>query len=106
MAASNHASNHPLDRHMYWHAMYKTEAIKQFEILPSQKVTRQIPTTVEGVCNRVKSKSYVSVLPQEKQEEVCEAIRELMKSKSDEELQRTWIDKEKDTFEYPYRTGE
>lgn len=84
--------------------MYKTEAIKKFEIIPHQKFTRSIPTTVEGVCDRIKSKSYVSVLSQEEQDEVCDKVRKLFQSKSDEELQRTWIDKEKGVFEYPYKT--
>jgi transposase-like protein len=85
--------------------MYKTEAIKRFDIVPHKKVTRLLPTTVEGVCDRIKSKSYVSVLPQEKQDEVVQSVRDLFNSHSDEELQRTWIDKEKGLFEYPYTTG-
>jgi len=86
--------------------MYKTEAMKRFDIISPQKATRLIPTTVEGVCDRIKSKSYISVLPLEKQEEISQAIRQLFKTKSDEELQRTWIDKEKGIFAYPYSTGE
>jgi hypothetical protein len=86
--------------------MYKTEAIKRFDIAPPQKVTRLLPTTLDGVCNRIKSKSYVSVLPQEEQEEVCRTVRQYFDSTSDEVLQRRWIDKEKGIFEYPYTTGE
>jgi hypothetical protein len=95
-----------IDRHNYWHAMYKTEAMKRFEIVPPQKAVRLIPTTVEGVCDRIKSKSYISVLSEEKQKEVLENVRHLFQSKSDEELERKWIDKEKGIFEYPYTTGE
>lgn len=84
--------------------MYKTEAIKRFEIIPHQKFTRSIPTTVEGVCDRIKSKSYVSVLGQEQQDEVCDKVRQIFASKNDEELQQTWIDEEKKIFAYPYKT--
>lgn len=85
--------------------MYKTEAIKQFDIIPPQKVTRLLPTTVEEVCDRISSKSYVSVLPQEKQEEISQFVRHYFDSTSDKVLQRKWIDKEKGLFEYPYTTG-
>ena len=86
--------------------MYKTDAIKRFDILPPQKVTRAIPTTVEGVCDRVKSKSYISVISAKEQDDLTDSIRQLLKSGSDEELQRTWIDAEKGVFAYPYSTGE
>lgn len=95
-----------LDRHMYWKKMYDTEAIKNFNIIPPQKHTRKLPTTLEGVCNRVKSKSYICVLPSKVQEQVVESIRELMTTGSDDQLGRVWIDKESGTFEYPYATGE
>ena len=94
------------DRHNYWHAMYKAEAMNRFDVLPAHKVTRFLPTTVEGVCARAASKSYISVLSQEQQNETMETIRQLLQSKSDEELQRKWIDEKKGIFEYPYTTGE
>ena len=78
----------------------------RFEIIPPQQHTRQLPTTLDGVCDRVKSKSYISVLSEETQEEVDRKIRDIMGNSSDDELQRIWIDKEKGTFVYPYVTGE
>ncbi|UZJ55891.1 hypothetical protein CBS101457_005211 [Exobasidium rhododendri] len=101
-----HENDTPQYRHNYWHAMYKTEAIKDFEIVAPQKATRLIPTTVEGVCDRIKSKSYISVLSPEKQEDILKNVRHLFQSRTDEELQRKWIDREKGIFEYPYTTGE
>lgn len=97
----------PQYRHGYWKTMYDTAALKEyFEVVEPQHYTRTIPTTVQGVIDRVLSKSFITVLRQDKQDSLVKKIRDLFESKSDEELGRTWIDKEQGVFEYPYTTGE
>lgn len=86
--------------------MYDTEAIKQYEILPEIHLKRALPTTVQGVCDRIISKSYVGVLDAKTQEKILEDIRTIFANNSDETLQRKWIDKDAGIFEYPYATGE
>jgi radical SAM superfamily enzyme with C-terminal helix-hairpin-helix motif len=85
--------------------MYGTEAIKQYEILPEIHLTRGIPTTVEGVCSRIASKSYISMESAENQKKVLDSINKIFAENSDEQLQRRWIDRSAGVFEYPYATG-
>lgn len=85
--------------------MYKTEAIKQYDILPEIHLTRGIPTTVEGVCSRIASKSYISMESEENQKKVLDDIKEIFAKNNDEQLQRRWIDQSAGVFEYPYATG-
>lgn len=86
--------------------MYDTKAIKQFDILPEQHLKRSLPTTVDGVCDRIASKSYISMQPAETQKQIMDHVRQIFAAESDENLQRKWIDKAAGTFEYPYATGE
>lgn len=85
--------------------MYKTEAINLYEILPEIHLCRAIPTTVEGVCSRIASKSYISMEPKENQKKVLDNIRKLFNENNDQDLQRKWIDQSSGVFEFPYTTG-
>lgn len=97
--------NTPQYRHMYWHAMYKAPTCaSHFKADEPRHYHRTIPTTLQGVVDRVLSKSYISVLPKEKQDELVEQISDYLNNTSDEKLGRKWIDKEQGVWEYPYRT--
>lgn len=65
---------------------------------------RTIPTTLQSVIDRVLSKSYISVLPQDKQVKLVKDISDYLNNTPDEQLGRKWIDKEQGVWEYPYRT--
>ncbi|PWY97746.1 hypothetical protein BCV70DRAFT_166172 [Testicularia cyperi] len=95
----------PQYRLMKWHAMYKTQAFANY-FTPDEPrhVHRVLPTTLQGVIDRVLSKSYISVLPQEKQDQLTAQIADLLNNTPDQELGRNWIDKDQGVWEYPYRT--
>ncbi|GAW05520.1 S-adenosyl-L-methionine-dependent methyltransferase [Lentinula edodes] len=64
-----------------------------------------IPTTVEGVVERVRSKSYIAVLEREKNEEYVKLIENVKRLLGKEDgVEKKWIDKEQGVFEYPYKT--
>lgn len=97
----------PQYRHRYWASMYKEPALlEQFDIVEPKYYHRKLPTTIEGVKNRILSKSYITVLPEKEQRALTDRIEELLSSSDDVALQRSWIDREKGIFEYPYETGE
>ncbi|KAJ9480306.1 Methyltransf_11 domain-containing protein [Pseudozyma hubeiensis] len=97
--------NTPQYRHMYWHAMYKAPTFaSHFKADEPRHYHRTIPTTLQGVLDRVLSKSYISVLPKDKQDELVKDISDYLNNTSDEQLGRKWIDKEQGVWEYPYRT--
>lgn len=97
--------NTPQYRHMYWHAMYKAPTLaSQFQADKPKHYHRTIPTTLQAVIDRVLSKSYISVLPQDKQDQLVKQISDYLNNTPDEQLGRKWIDKEQGIWEYPYRT--
>ncbi|CAO1617157.1 unnamed protein product [Jaminaea pallidilutea] len=99
--------NTPQYRHRYFATMYDEPALNdQFIAKTPQWFSRELPVTLQGVKERVLSKSYISVLDSAKQQELLSSIDELLDpTKSDDEaLQRRWIDREQGTFEYPYKT--
>ena len=66
----------------------------------TEELRRVIPTTVEGVVDRVCSKSYIAVLPEEDKQKVTEGVKGVFKKEND----RVWMDEGKGVFEYPYNT--
>ncbi|KAJ1599296.1 hypothetical protein NDA14_006362 [Ustilago hordei] len=95
----------PQYRHMYWHAMYKAPTCtSHFKADEPRHYHRTIPTTLQAVIDRVLSKSYISVLPQDKQVKLVKDISDYLNNTPDEQLGRKWIDKEQGVWEYPYRT--
>lgn len=57
--------------------------------------------TSEQICvNRALSKSYISILPPDEKERVCEDIKAIV-ARGDG---RVWIDESQGVFEYPYKT--
>ncbi|CDU25967.1 uncharacterized protein SPSC_06138 [Sporisorium scitamineum] len=97
--------NTPQYRHMYWHVMYKSPTFASlFKADEPRHYHRTIPTTLQGVIDRALSKSYISVLPQEKRDKLVREMTDLLNTTDDKKLGRKWIDKEKGVWEYPYRT--
>lgn len=95
-----------VDRLGLWRKLYDTAGLHDnFDIVPEKHYVRAIPTTVEGVCNRIESKSYIHVRPESERAQLRKNISDILEHSNDEELQKKWIDKETGTFEYPYKTG-
>ena len=86
---------------MLWRQTFDTPSYKKFFAPPEeQQWTRSIPTTVEGVWDRVTSKSYIAILPTEKKAELEKEIKAALSPRED----KTWIDESRGIFEYPYKT--
>ncbi|EPQ29637.1 uncharacterized protein PFL1_02856 [Pseudozyma flocculosa PF-1] len=100
-----HEDGTPQYRHNYWHSMYTTASYGDFFTADAPRhFSRALPTTLEGVKDRMKSKSYISVLSASEQTQLDEQVENLFRSLSDEELGRRWIDKDQGVWEYPYKT--
>ena len=56
--------------------------------------------SLDIVINRALSKSFIAILDDARKKDVIAGIKEIIEQ-SDE---KTWIDKEAGTFEYPYKT--
>lgn len=95
------------DRHGYWKKLYDlpiTSSSFKYDTA-GQHFTRTIPTTVQGVKNRVLSKSYISIRTDQQKQELQSKIDELF-AQGDDKIGRRWIDEKEGVFEYPYVTGE
>ncbi|CAO1623109.1 unnamed protein product [Sympodiomycopsis kandeliae] len=97
----------PQYRHMYWKKIFDLPTLNDnFTIADKEgsHFRRVLPTTLEGVKNRVLSKSYISILSAEQQSNLEKDIEELFTNSNDEQLGRKWIDQNQGVFEYPYVT--
>ena len=93
------------DRHGYWKKLFDlpiTSSSFKYDA-EGQHFTRTIPTTVQGVKNRVLSKSYISVRSDQQKEELQRKIDDLF-AQGDDKIGRRWIDRKEGVFEYPYVT--
>ncbi|KAJ3990130.1 S-adenosyl-L-methionine-dependent methyltransferase [Lentinula detonsa] len=63
-----------------------------------------IPTTVEGVVQRVSSKSYIAILEQESKDEYNKLVQNVKELLKREDVEKSWVDTEKGVFEYPYKS--
>jgi len=93
--------NTPQFRLDLWRETFNTDAYKSY-FHPQEELSwvRVIPTTREGVVDRVLSKSYITQLSENDRIRLREEIRNYL----DEETSKVWIDKENGVFEYPYKT--
>lgn len=84
-----------------WRQTFETDSFKRnFEAQDELTFDRIIPTTIQGVVDRVSSKSYITQLPEVKRDALAEEVQEYLV----EDTSKTWIDKANGIFEYPYKT--
>ena len=97
-----HEDNTPQYHRGLWKAAFDTTARKTlFEPNEVERhVERMIPTSEQGVVDRVLSKSYINALDAERQAEVEAGIRKIIQRGDGVQ----WIDESEGTFNYPYRT--
>lgn len=101
-AYEKYESGTPQYRLGWWKKMFETEAYKENFDSPQQFDYRVVhPTTSQGVVDRVWSKSYITAQSQAEQDKIAEDVRRILEQGHG----RTWIDKEKSIFEYPYETN-
>lgn len=95
----------PQYRHMAWKQMLDTPSYaRSFEALPPVQQQRELPTTLDGAVDRMLSKSYISVLPEEERARLAAQARAVFDA-PDSTTGRKWLDASAGVFAYPYRTG-
>ncbi|GAA5850330.1 hypothetical protein JCM8547_001834 [Rhodosporidiobolus lusitaniae] len=92
----------PQYRHGYWKSIWSLPYFPTLFSSPEEHhvFQRSLPSTANGVVDRVFSKSYITALSEEQRKEVERKCREIVK-KGDG---KKWIEEEKGVFEYPYKT--
>jgi len=94
--------NTPQYRLDLWRATFTSESyLKNFETQEELSWDRIIPTTTEGVVDRVLSKSYVTLLSDSEKE----ALRRDVRNYLAEDKTKVWIDEATGIFGYPYKTN-
>ncbi|KZT52479.1 S-adenosyl-L-methionine-dependent methyltransferase [Calocera cornea HHB12733] len=84
-----------------WRTTFEAEAYARwFAKEREDEVEHIVPTTREGVVNRVFSKSYMTALQGREREEITRRIEEVV----DRGEGRKWIDEKQGVFEWPYKT--
>lgn len=93
--------NTPQFRLNLWRATFDTAAYKaHFEPQEELKFNHFIPTTVQGVLDRVHSKSYITQLSGPETERLDAQVHKAVQN----DTTKVWLDKEKGIFQYPYDT--
>ncbi|GAA5888259.1 hypothetical protein JCM5296_000250 [Sporobolomyces johnsonii] len=91
----------PQYRHGYWRSIFDTAFYSEAFEAPVQELYHRIlPTTEQGVIDRVLSKSFITALSEEEQAKVIKEV-EAVVQKGDG---RKWIKEDEGIFEYPYNT--
>lgn len=84
-----------------WRATFDTDGYKQnFEPQLEQVWDRIIPTTIQGVLDRVCSKSYITQLSDKEKNQLRENTQKCLT----EDKSKVWMDEAQGIFEYPYKT--
>lgn len=100
-AYERHEQNTPQYRLGWWRECFETAEYKDnFDPAQEHRFVLAHPITEQGAVDRVLSKSYITCLPKEEQDEVVKRVRGIVSAAED----KVWIDKEKGIFEYPYET--
>ncbi|KAK6527600.1 hypothetical protein TWF694_004584 [Orbilia ellipsospora] len=96
-----HEVGTPQYRHMWWKKIFELPEFEQFfdKEYQFEEVKRVLPTTVDGVVERVLSKSYITALSANDKQAVEEKVRDVVENEK-----KVWIDEGKGVFEYPYAT--
>ncbi|KAF3284176.1 hypothetical protein TWF970_011395 [Orbilia oligospora] len=85
----------------WWKAIFDLPEYKELyqEEYEKYKVQRLLSATVDGVVQRILSKSYITALSEEDKVQVEKNVREAM-----EKERKEWDDEGKGVFKYPYAT--
>ncbi|KAJ6256391.1 hypothetical protein Dda_8891 [Drechslerella dactyloides] len=96
-----HEQGTPQYRLMLWKAIFDMpEFTENFNMKYEYKRMKwTVPTTDDGVVERVLSKSYITALGAGEKEKVESGVRGVLKDTA-----KTWIDEDGGVFEYPYAT--
>ncbi|EPS45546.1 hypothetical protein H072_487 [Dactylellina haptotyla CBS 200.50] len=96
-----HEKETPQYRLMWWKAIFDLQEFKEGFDPDYQysEVKRVLPTTVQGVVDRVVSKSYITDLGDEDRANVENGVKDVLKNEK-----KKWIDEANGVFEYPYAT--
>lgn len=101
-AYEKHEQNTPQYRLNLWRATFETEAYAGLFDNPEEfSWEHMVPTTEQGVIDRMHSKSFITQLSDEERSKVTEDARRYIK----EDQSKVWVDKERGVFQYPYRTN-
>jgi len=96
-----HELNTPQFRLGLWRATFDTDGYKEnFEPEIEQTWDRAVPTTIEGVLDRVFSKSYITQLSDREGEQLREKVQNYLATDNS----KVWMDEAQGVFEYPYKT--
>jgi hypothetical protein len=95
-----HEQGTPQFRLLLWRQTFDTPSYKRF-FLPQVEKTwpYTLETTFEKTVDRVFSKSYVAVLPEDAKAEVRKDVADIIERGED----KVWIDEHNGTYEYPYK---
>ncbi len=84
-----------------WRQVFDTPSYqKHFKPHEEKNWQYKLTSDTNGVVNRVFSKSYISVLPDEEKAAVKSSVLDIVDRGDD----LVWVDKEVGIFEYPYKT--
>lgn len=97
----SHEEGTPQFRLGLWRKTFDTPNYQQLFAPPEETVIPyEIPGTRKLAIDRACSKSYITVLPQEKKDQVVSDLKVILERGDD----LTWIDKEEGVLAYPYQT--
>ena len=86
---------------MYWRQTFDTPSYKREFNPPEEKTwSYTVHANKELVVDRVSSRSYFAILPDDKKSKVQQEIRKLVEQGHD----KVWVDEAQGLFEYPYKT--
>lgn len=95
-----HEKGTPQFRLGLWRQTFETTSYKSFFLPPEEKDwSYTLTTDIDRVVDRVCSKSYIAVLPEEEKQHVISSVKEIVERGDD----KKWIDEGKHSFEYPYK---
>ncbi|KAF3927807.1 hypothetical protein ABW20_dc0101565 [Dactylellina cionopaga] len=96
-----HEKGTPQYRLGWWKAIFELPEFKDNFNADYQyaEVKRVLPTTLQGVVDRVVSKSYITALDETEGKKVEDGVRGVLKNEK-----KVWVDEENGVFEYPYAT--
>jgi len=96
----SHEGGTPQFRLNWWEEAFNTPSYISSFYAPERFFAEWvIPTTKQGVEDRVLSKSYITTLSDEEKKKLCVEIEEVL-----EKEDKSWIDQSSGIFHYPYKT--